>query len=57
MSFRFIKPKLEVICDRRPDASQQFGYRYASLRALSTTEAVQPLFVPHVSIAVADLIP
>ena len=48
---------LEVRRDPRPDATQPFGFGYASLTTLTATDFAAPLAVPTARIAVADLLP
>lgn len=48
---------LEVYRDPRPAVEAVFGWRYTSIRRLSSSETVTPLGVPEARIAVADLLP
>ena len=48
---------LEVRRDPRPDATQPFGFGYASLTMLTATDFAAPLAVPTARIAIADLLP
>ena len=49
--------QLEVYRDPIPDASQPFGWKYASRADLKAPMTVSPLILPGQSIAVADLVP
>jgi Uma2 family endonuclease len=49
--------QVEVRRDPRPDPSQHYGHGYASVLVLVPPAVVNPLAAPHVSIAVADLLP
>jgi Uma2 family endonuclease len=48
---------LEVRRDPRPDASQDFGFGYASLTTLTAVDFATPLAAPNARISVADLLP
>ena len=48
---------LEVRRDPRPDATQPFGFGYASLTTLTATDFATPLAVPTARVPVADLLP
>jgi len=48
---------LEVRRDPRPDATQDFGFGYATLTTLTSTDFATPLAAPAARIAVADLLP
>lgn len=48
---------LEVRRDPRPDATQDFGFGYATLTTLTATDFVSPLAAPATRIPVADLLP
>ena len=48
---------LEIRRDPRPDATQDFGFGYASLATLTATDFATPLAAPAAHIAVADLLP
>jgi Uma2 family endonuclease len=49
--------QVEVRRDPRPDPSQHYGHGYASVLVLVPPAVVNPLATPHLSIAVADLLP
>jgi Uma2 family endonuclease len=49
--------QVEVRRDPRPDPSQHYGHGYTSVTVLVPSAVVNPLAAPHVSIAVADLLP
>ncbi len=49
--------QLEVRRDPQPDATQPYGFGYASLTILGDADHVAPLAAPTVRIAVADLLP
>ena len=48
---------LEVRRDPRPDATQDFGFGYASLATLTAADFATPISAPAARIAVADLLP
>jgi Uma2 family endonuclease len=48
---------LEVRRDPRPDATQDFGFGYASLTTLTAVDFATPLAAPNARISVADLLP
>ncbi len=48
---------LEIRRDPRPDATQDFGFGYASLATLTAADFATPLAAPAARIAVADLLP
>lgn len=48
---------LEIRRAPRPDATQPFGFGYASLVTLTATDFIAPLAVPSARIPVADLLP
>jgi len=48
---------LEIRRDPRPDATQPFGFGYASLVTLAAADFAAPLAVPTARIPVADLLP
>lgn len=48
---------LEVRRTPLPDATQDFGFGYASLATLTETEFASPLAAPNSRVAVADLLP
>lgn len=48
---------LEVRRDPRPDATQPFGFGYATLVTFTASDFVTPLGVPGARIPVADLLP
>ena len=49
--------QLEVFRDPRPDATQPFGYGYASHIVIPADGTVSPLAAPHAVIRVSDLLP
>lgn len=49
--------RIEVCRDPQPDASEPFGWGYASRTWLAATDALTPLAVPTARIAVVDLLP
>jgi Uma2 family endonuclease len=49
--------QLEVRRDPRPDPSQPYGHGYANVTVLVPPASVNPLAAPHVSLAVAELLP
>ncbi len=51
-----VNRQLEVRRDPRPDAAQHYGHGYASVAVLAPPAVVGPLAVPHISLAVADLL-
>ncbi len=52
-----VQRQVEVYRDPVPDATQAFGYRYASRTILDPGEVVSPLALPGATVAVADLLP
>lgn len=48
--------QLEVYRNPVPDAAQPYGFRYADRTILRGNDTVSPLALPHVTIAVADLL-
>jgi Uma2 family endonuclease len=51
-----VQRQVEVYRDPVPDATQLYGYRYASRTDLAAPATVSPLALPGVSIPVADLV-
>lgn len=49
--------QLEIRRDPKKDKMQDFGYGYATLTTLVSSDVVYPLAVPTAQIAVADLLP
>ena len=52
-----IDRRIEVRRNPGPDATQPFGFGYADVKAVSSTDSLAPLAVPQAIIAVADLLP
>ncbi len=48
---------LEVRRNPVPDASRRYGYRYADLLILASTDHIVPLAAPQASVNVADMLP
>ena len=48
---------LEIRRDPRPDATQDFGFGYATLSTLAAADFATPLAIPTARIPVADLLP